>query len=173
MDRAEAEGRDIVSRLRGGDTMESAGAATGLEPKEAGPFSRTGFVSGLGQQNKVIGTAFGLAVGEVSDVVRTTSSAIILRLLERIPADSAAWMDAKEAQRNEVDGDPAPAATSGVAPFAAGKGRDRGSQGGTPAATPGRAGRIASSSPRLLGVRGAHPSVVSLELLSSPRPVDA
>lgn len=83
----------------GATTLEQIAAALGTEVIESTPFARGGFAPGLGSQNAAIGTAFGLDMGEVSDLVLANNDGFYMQVLERIPADSAAWEEQKEIQR--------------------------------------------------------------------------
>ncbi len=98
----QAEGAEIVARIRNGDALPNIAAELGLEVQVAGPFSRNEFAPGLGRQNAAIGAAFGLDLGEVSDVVSTPTNSFIIELLTRSPADSLAWEDQKEFQRGQL-----------------------------------------------------------------------
>ena len=59
---------------------------------------------GLGRQNAVIGTAFGLEPGQPSGVLEANGRAFVMEVMERIPADSAAWEEQKVVQRAMVAG---------------------------------------------------------------------
>jgi hypothetical protein len=74
-------------------------AEMGLEVRDAGPFSRVDFVPGIGRQNAAVGAAFGLEVGEISDGVATPANAYVIQVLDRVPADSTAWLDQVDEQR--------------------------------------------------------------------------
>ncbi|MGD2069007.1 MAG: peptidyl-prolyl cis-trans isomerase [Gemmatimonadota bacterium] len=102
LERAEEEGRQIVATIRGGTSLPDAAAENGLRVASAGPFARNDFVPGLGRQNAAVGVAFGLAPGEVSDVVTTENNAFILEQVARTPADSTQWLAQKSAQREQV-----------------------------------------------------------------------
>ncbi len=102
MERAREEGGQVVERIRAGEALPNAAAEAGLEVRQAGPFARTDFVPGLGRQNAAVGTAFGLDVGEVSDVVATPANAFVVELLGRTPADSLAWREQLPRQRQAV-----------------------------------------------------------------------
>jgi parvulin-like peptidyl-prolyl isomerase len=103
MERAQEEGAQLVEQVRGGEALPNAAAEAGLEVREAGPFSRTSFVPGMGRQNAAIGAAFGLEVGDLSDVVTTPANAFVIELLDRRPADSLAWREQLPQQRQAVE----------------------------------------------------------------------
>jgi parvulin-like peptidyl-prolyl isomerase len=48
-----------------------------------------------------VGTAFALAPGQVSGVVSTPANAFVIELLNRVPADSLAWLEQKDQQRRQ------------------------------------------------------------------------
>lgn len=98
------EAGPFVERVRSGADLEQVAADAGLEAQQAGPFSRADFVPGLGRFNAAVGTAFGLEIGEVSDVVEATNNVFVIELLNRIPADSTAWLAQVEQQRNAALG---------------------------------------------------------------------
>jgi len=99
MARAREEAAQLVDRVRSGTALANAASQMGLEVRDAGPFSRTDFVPGIGRQNAAIGAAFGLGVDELSDVVSTPANAYVIQMLDRVPADSAAWLDQLDQQR--------------------------------------------------------------------------
>jgi peptidyl-prolyl cis-trans isomerase D len=102
LEKAKDDGAVLLAKVRGGETLSKAAAAMGLKVLKAGPFTRDDFVPSLGRQNAVIGTAFGLKKGQVSNVVTTQNNAYVLQLLSRIHADSAAWIRQKNTQRAEA-----------------------------------------------------------------------
>ena len=80
-------------------SLEAAAKAASKTVQETPMFSRSSAVPGLGQFNEAIGAAFGLPVGAVSQPVRTTEGAFVLRVDKRVVADSAAWAKQKDAQK--------------------------------------------------------------------------
>ena len=102
MARGVEQGQEVVSRIRAGEALPNAAAEAGLEVRQAGPFARTEFVPGMGRQNAAVGAAFGLDVGEVTDVVTTPANAFIIELLAREPADSTVWRGQLPQQRQAV-----------------------------------------------------------------------
>ncbi len=97
----EAEG--VVARIRAGEGLPNVAADEGLDVRSAGPFSRDDFVPGLGRQNAAIGTSFGLAPGQVSGVVTTPANTFVLEVLNRVPADSTAWVEQIDDQRAQIE----------------------------------------------------------------------
>lgn len=102
MERAREEAQAVLDRIRAGEAMPNVAAELGLEVRTAGPFSRAEFVPGVGRQNAAIGAAFGLAPGEVSDVVSTPANTFLVEVLERTPADSTEWRAQVAQQRTVV-----------------------------------------------------------------------
>ena len=101
LQRALEQGEDA---FREGGTLEQIAARLEVGIEESPPFSRSDFVPGLGRQNAVIGTAFGLEAGELSGVVEANGRAFVMEVVERIPADSTAWEEQKVVQRVMVAG---------------------------------------------------------------------
>ncbi len=90
--------------VREGETLEQIAARLEADIEEPPTFSRSDFVPGLGRQNAIIGTAFGLAPGQLSGVVEANGRAFVLELVDRIPADSTAWEEQRVVQRAMVAG---------------------------------------------------------------------
>ncbi len=82
-----------------GGSLDAIATALGTTVRTSDAFARGGFAPGLGSQNAAIGTAFGLELGKVSDLILTNTDGVYLEVVERIPADSAAWEAQKEIQR--------------------------------------------------------------------------
>jgi peptidyl-prolyl cis-trans isomerase D len=103
MERARAEAAQVVERVRGGGGLPNLAAESGLEVRAAGPFARDDFVPGIGRYNAVVGAAFGLPIGQVSDVVSTPTNHYVLEVLQRTDADSAAWREQLPQQRQQAE----------------------------------------------------------------------
>ena len=97
--RGKEEGSRVATRARSGEALPNVAADMGLEVRAAGPFSRNDFVPGLGRQNAAVGAAFALAPGQVSDAVATPANVFVIEVVSRMAADSSAWMEQKDAQR--------------------------------------------------------------------------
>lgn len=100
--RAHELGESIVASVRAGKSLEAAAGEHGLEIRTTPSFTRQDFVPDLGQANAVIGTAFGLPLDRVSDVVEANDRFYVLQVRERIPADRRAWEAQKESQRAQA-----------------------------------------------------------------------
>jgi peptidyl-prolyl cis-trans isomerase D len=103
MERARAEAEQVVERVRGGGGLPNLAAESGLEVRAAGPFARDDFVPGIGRYNAVVGAAFGLPIGQVSDVVSTPTNHYVLEVLQRTDADSATWREQLPQQRQQAE----------------------------------------------------------------------
>jgi len=81
--------------------VEVAAAARSLRVEHSTAFTRSMFVTGLGQANEAIGAAFGLPVGAVSEPIRTEDAVVVLRVDRRVKADSASWLVQMSTQRQQ------------------------------------------------------------------------
>jgi peptidyl-prolyl cis-trans isomerase D len=93
-------GQEMVAQARGGRTLQQVAAARGLEVRQAGPFTRGDPNPALGQANAAVGAAFGVPVGKVSDVVKTTAGLFIIRPVARTEADRKAFEAQKQQMRS-------------------------------------------------------------------------
>ncbi|HEX6644987.1 MAG TPA: SurA N-terminal domain-containing protein [Gemmatimonadales bacterium] len=87
-ERAREIAADFLKRVGEGSSDEQAARALGLASREFGPFSR---VQPPLDIPELVGVAFGLEVGQRSGVIDTEEGLYVIRSLERIPADSAAF----------------------------------------------------------------------------------
>ena len=99
---ARQEALTFVEDVRDSGSLAETARSYALELRDTGPFSRTEFVPGLGISNAVIGTAFGLDIGEVSDAVEANSNVYVLEMTGSEAADSLAWQEQAEQQRSAV-----------------------------------------------------------------------
>jgi parvulin-like peptidyl-prolyl isomerase len=65
-------------------------------------FTRPQFVAGLGRFNAAIGAAFSLPIGAASAPIVTDQGVYVIRVEQRVEADSATWAAQKETQRREA-----------------------------------------------------------------------
>ena len=93
------EARAMVEEVRSGRPLAEVARENGLELRDAGPFARNDFVSGLGRHNAAVGTAFGLEIGEVSDAVEANRNAFVIERTGSEAADSLAWAGQIDLQR--------------------------------------------------------------------------
>jgi peptidyl-prolyl cis-trans isomerase D len=96
--RAEA----LAARLAGTKDLLRAGAAAGAATRKLGSFTRLRPPAELGGEPAVLGAAFGLRPGEVSGLIAGETGYFVVQALARVPADSAAWLKQREAQREAV-----------------------------------------------------------------------
>ena len=97
------EAQTLAEEVRNGRPLDEVAREMGLdEVREAGPFARNDNVPGLGRYNAALGTAFGLAIGEVSDAVRANQNALVIEKTASEAADSLAWRDQVDFQRAQL-----------------------------------------------------------------------
>ena len=92
----------LAALLRGVPDLATAASAHGLQLQRLGPFTRMRPPRDLSGEPFVIGTAFGLRVGERSGVVEGEAAFFILESLGRKLTDSTAWLAQKEVQRTQL-----------------------------------------------------------------------
>jgi peptidyl-prolyl cis-trans isomerase D len=83
-------------------SLEQAAEAQGLTVHKSGPFTRVGFVPGMGRLNEAIGASFGLPVGAVSAPITTNDGVFVIRVDRRVNADRAAFEAQKSTQRQQL-----------------------------------------------------------------------
>jgi peptidyl-prolyl cis-trans isomerase D len=95
----QALAQDYLKRVREGSTMEQAATALNLPYRELGPFTRLQ----TPVPNPVLtGAIFSLPIGQVSDVLDTDDGLYVVKVLERTPADSAAFLKDLDAYRTDA-----------------------------------------------------------------------
>ena len=105
-----AKKRDLVARraaqleqeLASGKSLADAATAHGLSVQRLGPFPRVAPPPLLQDSPLAVGAAFGLRPGAHSGLIQGTNGYLIVQTLSRTPADSAAWLKQKEAQRENL-----------------------------------------------------------------------
>ena len=102
MNQAQIDAQELVALVRGGSVLSNAAADLALDVRMAGPFSRRDFVAGIGRQNAAVGAAFGLGIGDVSEVVPTPANVYVIEVLTRTDADSTAWLTQLTEQRQSA-----------------------------------------------------------------------
>ncbi len=99
LEEARRIGQEMVTEVRGGRPLEAAASERGLTVETVGPITRLGFNPTFGQANAVVGSAFGVPIGSVSDVVGTPGGLFIIRPVEREEADRGEFEVQKEQLR--------------------------------------------------------------------------
>ncbi len=102
VDLAQSQASELVQEADSAGSLEVLDGHDDLAVQEAGPSTRMDFFPGLGYQNDAVGTAFGLEMNEISDPVVSDNNVFLIQSLERTPADSTAWEEQKEAQRQQL-----------------------------------------------------------------------
>lgn len=97
-----ARAAQIADELKSAPTLEAGAATRGLRVDHVGPFSRLRPPPALQLEPKVIGTAFGLRVGQRSGVILGEHRAYIIESLGRNAADSTAWVAQRDTQRETL-----------------------------------------------------------------------
>jgi peptidyl-prolyl cis-trans isomerase D len=83
-------------------SLEQASAALHTPVEKSPEFTRTSVVPDVGRMNEVIGAAFTLPVGAVSQPIQTPEAIYVIRVDKRVKADSAVWAAQKPQQRQQV-----------------------------------------------------------------------
>jgi len=96
VERARAVAEDLLRRVKEGSTLEQAARAVGGQFQTLGPFTR---VNPALRDTRVVGAAFGLPVGQPSDVIQSDDLYYVMRVIKREPADSAEFAKQYDAFR--------------------------------------------------------------------------
>ena len=98
LDRLEAQAK-AFSTAAAASTMEAAAQQQNVTVTSSEPFTRGGFVPGMGRLNQAIGAAFSLPIGSVSNPIRTDDGIVVMRVDRRVDADRTKWEAQKATQR--------------------------------------------------------------------------
>jgi peptidyl-prolyl cis-trans isomerase D len=98
LEQARVIGQEMVAEVRAGKSLEQAAQERGLAVQTADGVTRTGFNPAFGQANAATGAAFGVPIGQVSDVVRSQIGLFIVRPRARTTASRAEF----EAQKDQL-----------------------------------------------------------------------
>lgn len=96
---AQGIAENFLRRVNEGSTPAQAASALGIASTTVGPFTR---VSPPLDIPEVVGAAFGVPVGQHSDVIRTDEGLYVIGVLERTPADSAQFVQQLEELRGRA-----------------------------------------------------------------------
>ena len=97
-EQARAIGQEMVAEVRAGKSLEQAAQERGLTVETASDVTRTGFNPAFGQASAATGAAFGVAIGQISDVVRSQVGLFIVRPRARTTANRPQF----EAQKDQL-----------------------------------------------------------------------
>lgn len=92
----------LAGALKGVPSLATAASARGLQVQQFGPFTRLHPPSYIGREPLVVGTAFGLGVGERSGVIKGEGGYFVIESLGRKLADSTAWLAQRNTQRDQL-----------------------------------------------------------------------
>jgi peptidyl-prolyl cis-trans isomerase D len=90
---------DAERRARAGEPLEPIAAGYRTNAQQAGPFTRSEFVPGLGRINAAVGAAFGLRPGETSPLIESDQQLFLIRTVGREQASRTEWQGQIEQQR--------------------------------------------------------------------------
>lgn len=82
--------------------LEAAAKARDITATKSNMFARSTFVPGIGRLNPAVGAAFSLPIGQISEPIPTEDGVFVMRVDRRIEADSAAWLQQKDVQRQQA-----------------------------------------------------------------------
>jgi peptidyl-prolyl cis-trans isomerase D len=91
--------RELLKRVQAGGSLQAVADSMKLPFKEFGPFSR---VNPPLDDPVVVGTAFGLDVGQTSGLLDTKQGIYVLKVLEHTKADSAAFVKELDSYRPKM-----------------------------------------------------------------------
>lgn len=90
-----------IARSAATSGLQAAASAQGAQTQQSPVFTRGSFVPGLGQYTQVIGAAFGLPEGAISQPVKTDEAVFVFHVDRRVKADSASFESQKELARQQ------------------------------------------------------------------------
>lgn len=102
---AMAEAQALAEDVEAGRSLSEIAAEAGLEVREAGPFTRSDFVPGLGFRSPALGAAFGIGIDQVSAPVESNQNVYLLERIGSEAADSTAWQAQIDIQRTQAVAD--------------------------------------------------------------------
>ena len=98
-EKAKAVAEELIRRVRAGTSLADASKALKLPNRDFDAFSRT---SPPLASPKIVGEAFGLPEGALSGVIDTPEGLYVIRVLQHIPADSAAFAKGRDQIRSDM-----------------------------------------------------------------------
>jgi peptidyl-prolyl cis-trans isomerase D len=91
-----------LAQLAASAGLETAASANKVNADKTPMFTRASLVPGIGQFTEVIGAAFALPQGGLSDAIASQQGAFVVRVDRRVNADKGAWQAQKAQQRAQV-----------------------------------------------------------------------
>jgi peptidyl-prolyl cis-trans isomerase D len=98
-EKAKAVAEDLIRRVKAGSSLADASKALKLPNREFDPSPRIAFPL---QNPQIVGAAFGLPEGSLSGVIDTPEGLYVIRVLQHIPADSAAFVKDRDQLRRDA-----------------------------------------------------------------------
>jgi parvulin-like peptidyl-prolyl isomerase len=92
----------VEAQIKAGEDLAQAARAESLQVTESPEFTQQSGVPGLGRDPEVVGAAFGLPVGQVSEPIKTPRGWVILRVDERPDVDWAEFDKQKDQLRQTL-----------------------------------------------------------------------
>jgi peptidyl-prolyl cis-trans isomerase D len=92
----------LAAAMKAVPSLATAASARGLQVQQFGPFTRMRPPGYVAREPLVVGTAFGLGVGERSGVIKGEGGYFVIESLGRKLADSTAWLAQRTAQREQL-----------------------------------------------------------------------
>ena len=99
---AKAVADRVEAQIKSGEDLAQAARAESLQVTESPEFTQQSGVPGLGRDPEVVGAAFGLPVGQVSEPIKTPRGWVILRVDERPDVDWAEFDKQKDQLRQTL-----------------------------------------------------------------------
>lgn len=97
-----ARAERLFGEMRNEADLVAAARARGLDAQVFGPFTRINPPGYLAREPLVMGTAFGLQVGERSGLIKGRDGYYAVQVRARHGADSAAWLQQRDTQREQL-----------------------------------------------------------------------
>jgi len=92
-----------IEPIRETGDLQAVAENFNAEYKETPEFTRRHVLSGIGRLNEFTGYAFGLAKGEVSDIIELDFGLYLLRVLDRVEIDESKYEESKEKVKSEME----------------------------------------------------------------------
>ena len=98
-EKAKAIANELIGRVKAGTPLPDASKALGLSNREFPAFAR---VAPPISNAKLVGAIFGLRDGQTSDVIQTEEGLYVVQMIQRLPADSLAFVTGKDQLRADA-----------------------------------------------------------------------